>query len=100
MIYEAVYITVDPDQRDEFVDVYREAWNKANLEGSHLGKVMRSIEDASQVVVLIQWDDVAAHRQHRQTPRMNTVRAAIDPYMKDWKVQHYELEELIYEAPR
>ena len=95
MIYEAVYITVDPERREEFVRVYRQAWNEAGFEGSHNGKIMPCIEDASKVVVLIEWDDVAAHRQHRQTPKQNRFRAAIDPFMKDWQVQHYELEELV-----
>ena len=95
MIYEAVYITVDPERREEFVRVYRQAWNEAGFEGSYNGKIMPCIEDASKVVVLIEWDDVAAHRQHRQTPKQNRFRAAIDPFMKDWQVQHYELEELV-----
>jgi len=95
VIYEAVYITVDPERREEFVRVYRQAWNEAGFEGSHNGKIMPCIEDASKVVVLIEWDDVAAHRQHRQTPKQNRFRAAIDPFMKDWQVQHYELEELV-----
>ena len=99
MIYEAVYITVDPDRRDEFVRVYRHAWNEASFEGSHNGKIMPCIEDASKVVVLIEWDDVAAHRQHRRTPKQDRFRAAIDPFMKDWQVQHYELEELTDEDP-
>ena len=94
MIYESVHITVDADRREEFVKVYRQAWKEAGFEGSHLGKVMRCIEDGSKVVVLIEWDDVAAHRQHRQTPKQNRFRAAIDPFMKHWEVQHYELEEL------
>jgi quinol monooxygenase YgiN len=55
---------------------------------------MPCIEDASKVVILIEWDSVAAHRQHRQTPKQNRFREAIDPYMKDWQVQHYELIEL------
>lgn len=94
MIYEAVYITVDPERRDEFASVYQRAWNEAALEGSHNGKIMRCIEDPGKVVILIEWDSVAAHRKHRQTPRQNRFRAAIDPFMKDWQVQHYELEEL------
>jgi heme-degrading monooxygenase HmoA len=94
VIYESVHITVDPAQRDEFVRVYRKAWKDAGFEGSHNGKVMRCIEAADKVVVLIEWDSVEAHRQHRQTPKQNRFRGAIDPYMKHWEVQHYELEEL------
>jgi quinol monooxygenase YgiN len=95
MIYEVVHITVDPAQRQEFIEVYKKAWNAAGFEGSHRGKIMIGIEDDSRVDVLIEWDSVAAHRQHRQTPKQNTFRATIDPYMKDWKVQHFDLEELV-----
>ena len=95
MIYESVHITVDPEQRDEFLRVYHAAWDEASFEGSHKGKIMRCIEDASKVVVLIEWDDVAAHRQHRGSPKQSRFRERIDPYMKHWEVQHYELEELV-----
>ncbi|MBV9119130.1 MAG: antibiotic biosynthesis monooxygenase [Chloroflexi bacterium] len=94
MILEVVEMTIDGEQREEFVKVYKDAWREANLEGSHKGKVMRCIEDPNKVVVLIEWDDVAAHRQHRQTPRQNTFRSKIDPYMKHWEVQHFQFEEL------
>ncbi len=99
MIYEEVRITVDPERRDEFVRVYWRAWNEAGFEGSHNGKIMRCIEDPASVVVWIEWDSVPAHRQHRQTPKQNRFRAAIDPYMKHWEVQHYELEELTGKEP-
>jgi quinol monooxygenase YgiN len=95
VIYEIVHITVDPDRREEFVKVYSKAWNGGGFEGSHRGKIMLGIEDASRVDVLIEWDSVEAHRQHRRTPKQNNFRAAIDPYMKDWAVQHYEFEELV-----
>lgn len=95
MIYEEVHITVDPERREEFVKVYRQAWKDAAFEGSHLGKVMRCIEDASKIGVLIEWDDVAAHRQHRGSEKQRRFREAIDPFMKHWEVQHYELEELV-----
>lgn len=95
MIYEIVHITVDPERREEFVKVYSKAWNAGGFEGSHRGKIMLAVEDTSRVDVLIEWDSVAAHRQHRQTPKQNKFRAAIDPFMKDWEVEHYEFEELV-----
>jgi len=95
VIYELVHLTVDPDRRDEFVRVYRQAWNEASFEGSHEGKILPCIEDASKLLVIIEWDGVEAHRQHRQTPKQNRFRATIDPFMKDWQVQHYEVQQLI-----
>lgn len=95
MIYEIVRITVDPGRRDEFADVYRRAWNTAAFEGSHQGKIMLAVEDPSRVDVLIEWDSVAAHRQHRKTPKQNAFRAAIDPFMKNWEVEHFGWQELV-----
>jgi quinol monooxygenase YgiN len=95
VIYEIVRITVDPGQRDEFVDVYLKAWNTAAFEGSHDGKIMLAVEDPSRLDVLIEWDSVAAHRQHRRTPKQNAFRAAIDPFMKNWEVEHFEWRELV-----
>lgn len=95
MIYELVHLTVDPAQREEFVKVYRQAWNEAAFEGSHDGKILPCIEDAARLDVLIEWDSVAAHRQHRGSAKQKRFRDTIDPYMKDWKVEHYDIEELI-----
>jgi quinol monooxygenase YgiN len=95
MIYEVVHITVDPAQREEFIEVYKKAWNDAQFEGSHKGKLMVGLEDEGRIDVLIEWDSVAAHRQHRQTPKQNAFRAAIDPYMKNWEVQHFDFMELV-----
>ncbi|HEX6513396.1 MAG TPA: antibiotic biosynthesis monooxygenase [Chloroflexota bacterium] len=95
MIYELVHLTVDPAQREEFVRVYRKAWKEGAFEGSHEGKILPCIEDPARLMVIIEWDSVAAHRQHRQTPKMQQFRAQIDPFMKDWQVQHYEVEELV-----
>jgi quinol monooxygenase YgiN len=95
VIYEEVHITVDPEKREEFVTVYRKAWKDAAFEGSHLGKIMREIEDPSKIAVLIEWDELAAHRQHRGSAKSANFRAAIDPYMKHWAAWHYEYEELI-----
>lgn len=95
MIYEIVSITVDPERVDEFIEVYKEAWSSAQFEGSHQGKIMVAMENPGRVDVLIEWDTLAAHRQHRKTPKQNTFRAAIDPFMKNWEVEHFEFQELL-----
>jgi len=95
VIYEEVHITVEPERREEFVKVYRQAWKDAAFEGSHLGKIMRAIEHDDRIGVLIEWDDLAAHRQHRGSEKSRRFREAIDPYMKHFEVWHYELEELV-----
>ena len=62
MIYETVQITVAPEQRDEFIEVYKAAWKQAAFAGSHAGKVMRALENPARVDVIIEWDSLAAHR--------------------------------------
>lgn len=95
MIWETVHITVEPDKREEFIGVYRKAWKEAAFEGSHGGKVMRAMENPARVDVLIEWDSLAAHRQHRGSDRQNHFRATIHPYMTEpSKIEHFEFEEL------
>jgi len=95
MIYEITEKTIDPERRDEYVEVYRRAWAEAGFEGSRKGKIMRCIEDPARVIVLIEWDDLAAHRQHRQTPKQKRFIDTIHPYLKAPSInKHYEVDEL------
>ena len=99
VICEIVEMTIDPERRDEYVEVYRQAWKEAGFAGSHGGKVMCSMEDPSKVVVLIEWDSVDAHRQHTRprpgTPEHIHFREVINPFMTETsKVAHYDLKEL------
>jgi heme-degrading monooxygenase HmoA len=99
VIYEVVEMTIDPDKRDEYVKVYRDAWKKADFAGSHGGKVMCAMDDPSKVVVIIAWDSLDAHRQHTRprpgTPEHIHFRETIHPYMTETSVvHHYEIQEL------
>ena len=99
MIYEVVEMTIDPEKRDEYCKVYRQAWKEAGFAGSHGGKVMRAMDDPAKVVVIIAWESLEAHRQHTR-PRPGTAahqlfREKIHPYMTETSVvHHYEIEEL------
>lgn len=99
LIYEVVEQTIDPDRRDEYINVYRQAWKEAAFAGSHGGKIMRAMDDPAKVVVIIAWDSLEAHRQHTRprpgTPAHIHFRETIDPYMTEtWVVHHYEIQEL------
>ena len=95
MVYEIVIQTVDPARRDEFVDVFRKSFREANMAGNHGGKICKSVEDPSRVVMVIQWDSVEAHTQHRGTPAHNRFREAISAYQtKPSELQHFVIEDL------
>lgn len=99
MIYEVVEMTIDPEKRDEYCQVYRQAWKEAAFAGSRGGKVMRAMDDPAKVVVIIAWDSLDAHRQHTRprpgTPEHQRFRETIHPYMTETSVvHHYEIEEL------
>jgi quinol monooxygenase YgiN len=74
MIHEIVIQQVAPEKRDEYLKVFGEYLKKANYAGSHSIKFFTSIEDPSRVVLMIEWDSVVAHTQHRGTPAHNAMR--------------------------
>lgn len=80
MVYEVVIQTVDPERRDEYVGVFRDALREANFAGAHGGKILRSIEDPARVIAIIEWDDVEAHTRHRGTPAHNRFRERFSGY--------------------
>jgi quinol monooxygenase YgiN len=74
MIHEIVVQHVAPEKRDEYIKTFGEYLTKANYAGSHGIKFFTSIEDPSRVVLMIEWDSVEAHTQHRGTPTHNAMR--------------------------
>jgi quinol monooxygenase YgiN len=52
----------------------------ANFAGSHSIKIFASIEDPSRVILIVEWDSVEAHTQHRGTPAHNRMREANTGY--------------------
>ncbi|MSP40021.1 MAG: antibiotic biosynthesis monooxygenase [Deltaproteobacteria bacterium] len=80
MIQEIVIQHVQPEKRDEYIKVFGEILTKANYGGSHGIKFFTSIEDPSRVILMIEWDSVEAHTQHRGTPTHNAMREATAKY--------------------
>ena len=65
MIHEISIQHVAPEKRDEYIEVFGDILKKANYAGAHGIKFFTSIEDPSRVIVMIEWDSVEAHTQHR-----------------------------------
>jgi heme-degrading monooxygenase HmoA len=74
MIHEIVIQHVAPEKREEYIKAFGEYLTKANYSGSHGIKFFTSIEDPSRVILMIEWDSVEAHTQHRGTPTHNAMR--------------------------
>ncbi len=80
MIHEIVVQHVAPEKRDEYIEVFGEILKKANYAGAHDIKLFTSIEDPSRVILMIEWDSVEAHTQHRGTPTHNAMREVAARY--------------------
>jgi quinol monooxygenase YgiN len=76
MIYEILTQHVEPEKRDEYIKVFGDILKKANYAGSHGINFFTSIEDPSRVILMIGWDSVEAHTQHRGTPTHTAMREA------------------------
>lgn len=95
MIYEVVIQTIDPARREEYLDVFRQAFREANFAGSHGGKILASEEDPARTVVIIEWDSVEAHTRHRGTPPHTRFRETISKYQTaPSQGGHYRVEDL------
>ena len=80
MIQEIVIQHVRPEKRDEYIQVCGDILKKANYAGSHGIKFFTNIEEPSRVILMIEWDSVEAHTQHRGTPVYNAMREASSKY--------------------
>ncbi len=95
MVHEVVIATVEPEKRDEYIDTWKRAWKEAGFAGSHGGKILRCVEDPTRITMILNWDSVEAHQQHRGTDPHNRFRAAFAPYQKEPSViYHYTIEDL------
>ena len=80
MIYEILTQHVEPEKRDEYIKVFGDILKQANYSGSHGINFFTSIEDSSRVILMIAWDSVEAHTQHRGTPTHNAMREVTARY--------------------
>jgi len=80
MIHEILVQHVEPEKREEYIRLFGDILKKANYTGSHGIRFFTSIEDPSRVILLIEWDSVEAHTQHRGTPAHNAMRESTSRY--------------------
>ena|ERR1044071_1974244 len=80
MIYEIAIQTVDTSRRDEYIRVFGQALKDANFAGAHDIRIFSSVENPNRIVVMIAWDSVEAHTQHRGTPAHTRMREIASQY--------------------
>jgi heme-degrading monooxygenase HmoA len=80
MIHEIVIQHVQPQKRDEYIQIFGDFLKQADYTRSHDIKLFTSVEDPSRVILLIEWDSIEAHTQHRGTPTHNAMREVAAKY--------------------
>lgn len=94
MIYEVAELYVAPVDREAYMQRYAQAWRTACFAGSYELTLLKCIEDARQVVSLIQWDSVEAHLSQSASANKVPFRATIHSGLNRAIVLHYEYEQL------
>lgn len=95
MVYEMVVQAVDPARRDEHVARFKKTLRESNFAGFHGGQALTSVEDPSKVIMLLEWDTVEAHQEHRGTPTHNRFRdASREAQTAPGSTEHFEFEAL------
>ena len=82
MVLEVADIAVTPGSEEDFVAAYRSVREVlAGTPGCRSVRMTRGIESPSRFVLLVEWDDVAAHEQNfRATERFAQWRGALGPH--------------------
>jgi heme-degrading monooxygenase HmoA len=80
MVHEILIQYVEPEKRDEYIQVFGDILKQANYAGSHGIKFFTSIEDPRRVILMIEWDSVETHTRHRGTPAHKAMREATSRY--------------------
>lgn len=92
MVLEVALIDVFPGQEDMFAASYRLAHGiLAGTPGCRSVRMTRGIESPSRFVLLVEWDDIAAHEHHfRGTDRFAQWRGLIGGHFaKPPTVEHF-----------
>jgi heme-degrading monooxygenase HmoA len=78
MVYEVRFQTVEPQGRDAYVKMYKEAIQGCKEAGCRGGKILCSEDDPSRVIVLLEWPTKEHHLNWRGTPTHRSFRAACE----------------------
>lgn len=95
MVYEVVIQSIDPERRDEYIENYRKKWRELALDGWRSGKLLRCSENPGRVILVLEWDSVEAHRQHRGPVMDQFMKESVRPYqtaLSDF--DHYTVEDI------
>jgi len=85
MIHEVRFQTVEPQRRDAYVKMYKQAIQGCKAAGCRSGKILCSEDDPSRVMVLLEWPSTTGAARQRtrafeplsKAGRPNLVKAAI-----------------------
>ena len=92
MVLEVALIEVQPGQEDAFAAAYARGHDVlVTTPGCRSVRMTRGIESPSRFVLLVEWDDVAAHEENfRATDRFTTWRGHIGPFFAGPpRVEHF-----------
>ena len=82
MVLEVADIEITAGDEDDFIVAYRSVRDVlAGTPGCRSVRMTRGVESPTRFVLLVEWDDIAAHENNfRGTDRFTAWRAAIGPY--------------------
>ena len=95
VVYEVVIQSIDPARRDEYIERYKKRWRELALDGWRGGKLLRCTEDPGRVIIVLEWDSVQAHRQHRGPVMDSFLQEFVRPYqtaLSDF--DHFTVEDM------
>jgi hypothetical protein len=95
VVYEVVVQSIDPERRDEYIERYKKRWREMSLAGWRSGKLLKCTENPGRVIIVLEWDSVEAHRQHRGPVMDEFLRDFVRPYQTALsEFDHFIIEEL------
>jgi len=99
MVYEIVIQSIDPERRDEYIERYKKRWREMSLAGWHNGRLLKCQENPGRVIIILEWDSVEAHRQHRGPIMDEFLKDYVRPYQTALsEYDHFIVEELWSES--
>ena len=95
MVYEVVIQSINPERRDEYIANYKKKWRELALDGWRSGRLLRCVENPGRVIIVLEWDSVEAHRQHRGPVMDQFLAESVRPYqtaLSDF--DHFTVEDI------
>ena len=93
--YEVRFQTVAPEMRGEYVKMYKQAIQEIKQAGCKNGLILCSEDDASSVLVVLEWESKAQHQRWRGTPPHTRFRNAVQGWQSKPSTGGYYLAETI-----